>query len=318
MTKADLLALVASLGVIGMGWIAYSLFRGGDDDRKKIRSRMEDLGSLNPMTSANEMDELFRGRVGRQKWTLTGTISDLLGPIGGGEALRTLVLMGALAGGVGFVIAHNALALTGVMLYLIPLGLGVSVPYLYIGRLKEQRIQRFLDAFPDAIDMIVRAVRAGIPASEAMSMAGRELPGPVATEMGRIAEEISIGINPESAISEAAIRIGLPDFSFFAVTLILQRETGGNLAETLENLSNILRQRKEMRLKIRALTAEGRFTSKVISLLPVIVVIGLYFLNREYVLILFNDPVGQTFLGAATGLILLGSFILGRMIKLEV
>ena len=280
---------------------------------------MSSLTELNPTAvSESDMEELFREHAGDRKWTLTGAISEALGPIGGGEALRTLIIMGILAGVAGYFVASKALMLTGPLLYLIPLALGISAPYLYIGRLKKQRVQAFLEAFPDAIDLIVRAVRAGIPASEAMSMAGRELPGPVAIEMGRIAQEISIGINPESAIAEAAQRIRLPDFSFFAVTLILQRETGGNLAETLENLSAILRQRKELRMKVQALTAEGRFTSKVIAGLPVLVVCALYFLNREYVLILFTDPSGQFFLGAATFLVVIGSIILNRMVNLEV
>ena len=318
MSTADILAIVATLGVLGMGWIAYMFFTDNGGSRKKIQSRMSDLAELNPTIVTDDMDELFHGDVARRKESLTMRISDALGPIGGGEAIRTLIIMGALFGGIGFVIGQRALELSGPILFVLPILLGVGVPYFYIGRLKAQRIAKFLDAFPDAIDLIVRAVRAGIPASEAMSMAGKELPGPVATEMGRIAQEISIGINPESAITEAARRVNLPDFSFFAVTLILQRETGGNLAETLENLSNILRQRKEMRLKINALTAEGRFTSKVIAGLPVLIIFALYFLNREYVQILFSDPTGQMFLGGATGLVVLGSIILNRMINLEV
>ena len=317
MAQSDLIAIVAVLVTVLIALIALLFLNSGSGSRKRIQSRIEDLKDLNAEIVTPDAEALFRDISMRRGGLLTA-ITDWLRPIGGATALRTLVLMGLLSGATGFMIVHKALGLTGPLLVLLPLAMGTGIPYMYLGSLREKRKNEFLDAFPDAIDLVVRAVRAGIPASEALAMAGRELPGPVATEMQQIAEETAIGINPEAAISEAAARVRLPDFSFFAVTLMLQRETGGNLAETLEGLATLLRRRKEMRMKVRALTAEGRFTSKVIAAIPIVIVIALYFLNRDYVILLFTDTVGQIFLGAATALVALGSMILGRMVNLEV
>ncbi|MFO1187594.1 MAG: type II secretion system F family protein [Alphaproteobacteria bacterium] len=164
----------------------------------------------------------------------------------------------------------------------------------------------------------MRAIRAGIPTSESIVAAGKELPDPVGGEFARIGQEIAIGRTPDAALAEAADRVRISDFNFFCVTLVLQRETGGNLAETLDNLSTLLRKRREMRLKVAALTSEGRFTSKVIAGLPFVVMLALYFLNRPYITLLFTDPAAQIFLGIAVGLIVIGSLILNRMIKLEI
>ena len=143
----------------------------------------------------------------------------------------------------------------------------------------------------------MRAIQAGIPTSESIATAGRELAEPLGSEFARIAQEIAIGVPPDRAMSDAAERVRVNDFNFFAVTLTLQRETGGNLAETLENLSALLRKRREMRLKVKALTSEGRFTSKVIAGLPILVMCALFFLNRAYITLLFTDPTAQIFLG---------------------
>jgi Flp pilus assembly protein TadB len=292
--------------------------------RKKVNSRIAQVTLMRDnATLSDSEDDIFRAlENARSGGGFFGLIdhglAEWLRPVGGTKALRTVILMALLAGAAGFLVGQRALGLSPLVNGIIALGLAVAVPVFYISGQARKRRDKFLDAFPDAIDLIVRAIRAGIPTSESIVAAGRELPDPVGGEFARIGQEIAIGRTPDAALAEAADRVRVSDFNFFCVTLVLQRETGGNLAETLENLSGLLRKRREMRLKVAALTSEGRFTSKVIAGLPFVVMIALWFLNKPYITLLFTDPTAQIFLGIAVGLIVTGSLILNRMIKLEI
>src|SRR5262249_28869054 len=134
----------------------------------------------------------------------------------------------------------------------------VGAPALLL-QIAQTRYQRqFLDAFPDALDLIIRAVRAGLPAPEAIEVVTREIRPPVGSEFQRMLDEMRIGTEMEEALQHAADRIRVPDFRFFVVSLLLQRQTGGGIAETLSNLSTIIRQRKALRQKARALSAEAQ------------------------------------------------------------
>jgi len=183
-------------------------------------------------------------------------------------------------------------------------------------RLAQDRYQkRFLDVFPDALDLIVRAVRAGLPALEAMELATREIPAPVGTELRRILDETRIGVGIEDGLQRAAERIRVPDFRFFVVSLVLQRRTGGGLAETLSNLSTVIRQRKALRRKARALTAEPKASAAIVAIMPLIASVGLFFLNPQMMVALFVDPRGRFMLGVAVVNLVLGIALMNFMIR---
>jgi tight adherence protein B len=183
-------------------------------------------------------------------------------------------------------------------------------------RLAQSRYQRqFLDIFPDALDLIVRAVRAGLPAPEAIELASREVPAPVGSEFRRMLDEMRIGVEMEDALQAAADRIRVPDFRFFVVSVLLQRRTGGGIAETLSTLSTIIRQRKTVRLKARALTAEARASGAVVAALPFVAGGGLFLINHELMSVLFVDPRGRLMLGIACISLLLGVAAMKAIIK---
>ena len=191
----------------------------------------------------------------------------------------------------------------------------VAAP-IFLVRLAQSRNQRrFLDIFPDALDLIVRAVRAGLPAPEAIELAAREVPAPVGSEFRRMLDETRIGVEVEDALQAAADRIRVPDFRFFVVSLLLQRRTGGGIAETLSTLSTIIRQRKAVRLKARALTAEATASAMVVSILPFVAGGGLFLINRELMSVLFVDPRGRLMLGIACISLLVGVAAMKAMIK---
>ena len=183
-------------------------------------------------------------------------------------------------------------------------------------RLAQNRHQRrFLEVFPDALDLIVRAVRAGLPVLEAIELTAREITAPVGMEFGRMLGEIQIGVDIEDALQRAADRIRVPDFRFFVVSLVLQRQTGGGIAETLSGLSTIIRQRKALRTKARALTAEAKASTAVVAAMPFIAAAGLFLINRDMVSVLFVDPRGRFMLGVAMGAVFVGIVVMKAIIR---
>jgi Flp pilus assembly protein TadB len=188
---------------------------------------------------------------------------------------------------------------------------------LALRRMEGAYARRFLDNLPDAIDLIVRAVKAGIPVSEAVAAAGRDTGEPVRSEFARIAEECAIGIDLEDAMVAAARRVDQPDFRFLVVSLALQRETGGRLAETLDNLAGIIRKRREMRLKIRAMTAEGRMSAKIVAAIPLVAVGALWVMSPEYIVPLVETPGGRVILMAAIATLGVGLVVINRMVSLK-
>ena len=182
-----------------------------------------------------------------------------------------------------------------------------------IGRFRTQ----FLSRFPDTIDLIVRAVRAGIPAVQAISVAGDDAEEPVRAEFRLLGDSLRLGVDLKEVLDDAVERIQIADFSFFSVCLLLQRETGGALTETLENLAAIVRARRDMRLKVRALTGEGRITSQIIAAIPFVTLGGLYLANRNYVMVLFTTTGGQHLLMVAAGLMFVGMVLINKIANLE-
>ena len=183
-------------------------------------------------------------------------------------------------------------------------------------RLLQSRYQtKFLDPLPDALDLMCRAVRAGLPVFDAIEVASREITAPVSTELHRTIEEMRIGVDIDEAMQHTADRIRVPDFRFFAVAIRLQRRTGGGLAETLTNLSGIIRRRKEIRLKARALTAESKASAAVLGLLPFAVGGLLFFLNPSLMSVLIDDPRGRFMLGTAFLSLAIGIVVMAVIIK---
>jgi tight adherence protein B len=192
---------------------------------------------------------------------------------------------------------------------------GAGAPALRL-RFAQSRYQRqFLDIFPDALDLIVRAVSSGLPAPEAIELVSREVRSPVGTEFQRLVAELRIGTELEEALQSAADRIRVPDFRFFAVSLLLQRQTGGGIAETLANLGGIIRQRKALRLKARALTAEAHASAAIVATTPFVAGVGLFLINRDLMTVLVFDPRGRFMLGIAVASLLTGIAGMRALIK---
>lgn len=222
------------------------------------------------------------------------------------------------AGLVGFVVASFVLSLPPLIAFFAAIIAGIGLPNYYISRLANRRAKKFTAQFPEAIDLIVRGLKSGLPVSESIRMVGEELQEPVGTEFKAINDAQGLGQALEAAMWDATKRIPTPEFKFFVISLSVQRETGGNLAETLENLSDILRQRRHMRQKIKALSSEAKSSAMIIGALPFIMFGILMVTGRDYVLILFTDPRGHIMIGIGLASMAIGVFVMARMVKFKI
>jgi tight adherence protein B len=202
----------------------------------------------------------------------------------------------------------------------IPAGLvaGILLPHKLIGKLIDRRINRFEALFPEAIGLIVRGLRSGLPATESMQVVGREIGDPVGEEFRRISDDVRLGMPLEQALWDTAKRIATPEFNFLVVTMIVQRETGGNLAETLENLDTVLRRRRQMRLKIKAMSSEARASAMIIGSLPFIMFAILFVVNNAYIMQLVNTHAGNMLLLGAACSMITGIAVIRKLIRFEI
>ncbi|MES2984377.1 MAG: type II secretion system F family protein [Pseudomonadota bacterium] len=206
----------------------------------------------------------------------------------------------------------------GAISLLAALVLAYYVPLRHCKKRVIKRNHKFIDQFPDALDMIVRSVRSGFPLSVALQMLAENAEEPVRAEFRQVTDEIALGRSLNQALARLATRINEPDIRFFVVVLTVQQETGGNLAEIVGNLSSIIRKRKQIRHKIRAMTAEGKATGYVLGALPVIVFLALYAVQPDYLDPFFNDPLGMRLLAGAIGLLVACYFLVKQMINVDI
>ena len=201
-----------------------------------------------------------------------------------------------------------------------PLGvaIGLLVPHLVVGFMGARRNAKFLDAFPDAIDLMVRGLRSGLPIIESIMTVGRELPAPVGTEFAQAGDHVRMGRSLEDSLWDVAQRLDVPEFRFLIITLSIQRETGGNLAETLTNLSSLLRRRRQMKLKIKALSSEARASAWIIGSLPFLMYGILSIMNPKYAGALIHDPRGLMMTGAGLLFIAVGCLVMAKMVRFEI
>jgi tight adherence protein B len=220
----------------------------------------------------------------------------------------------------GFAVFGGMLAFHWQMKYALPAGLVASVllPFLGLKLLRRRRIKNFSAQFPDAIDIIVRSLRAGHPVPIAISTVARETPDPVGSEFGIVSDEITYGADLETAIRDLFFRVGSEDLPLFVTAVAIQTSTGGNLAEILENLSDVIRQRFKMRRKIRALAAEGRASALILSSLPLAIFAGIQFLVPEFYASVWHESLTKICLTIAGCWMGIGNFIMYRLVNFKI
>jgi tight adherence protein B len=196
--------------------------------------------------------------------------------------------------------------------------LGFFVPYAYASHMRSRRFQKFEEKFPEAIDTLSRAVRAGHAFTTALEMIASELAEPVAGEFRQLYEEQKFGLPVRDALINLTERVPLVDVKFFVTAVMLQRETGGNLAEILDNLSYVIRERFKILRQVRVHTAQGRLTMFLLMALPPTIVVFMQVLNPGFIQPLFTDPLGHTLIVAGIALQTMGYFVIRKIIRIQV
>lgn len=214
-----------------------------------------------------------------------------------------------------------ALWIKGAPMYLALFGglmLGAGLPHFAVNFLMAKRIKLFTTNFPDAIELLVRGLKSGLPVGETLGMVAKEIPGPVGEEFKMVTEKVRIGKTMEDALQETADRMGTPEFQFFVITLAIQRETGGNLAETLANLADVLRKRAQMKLKIRAMSSESKASAYIVGSLPFFVFGMVWSVNQKYLAGFFFEP--RLMIAGMIGIVWMsiGAFIMAKMVNFEI
>lgn len=196
--------------------------------------------------------------------------------------------------------------------------IGVAFPLMVFARKADRRHKRLMEQFPLALDIFVRGLRAGHPVASALDLLTREMSDPIGSEFGLAADEVTYGADLRDALHNMAERCDLDDMRMFVVSLAIQNETGGNLAEILENLSKVIRERASMAMMVRALSSEGRMTGLILTALPLMAFAALFLLNPAFYLDVAGDPAFLTGFAALILLYLVGFFTIRRMIDLKV
>jgi len=201
---------------------------------------------------------------------------------------------------------------------LLGIAIGAGIPHMTVSFHIKRRVAKFTSKFPDAIELLVRGLRSGLPITETIGVVGQEVEGPVGVEFRAITDRMRIGRTLDAALQETADRLGTPEFQFFVISIAIQRETGGNLAETLANLATVLRTRFQMKLKIRAMSSESKASAYIVGSLPFIVFAMIWMVNGSYMQNFFIDP--RLIIAGVGGLVWMGigAFIMAKMVSFEI
>jgi tight adherence protein B len=319
MVLAALVFIVVTGGIVGGYWAMSSL--PGALKQRQLENRLREVSA-----------PIEQQRSGDRK--LVKTESDALfdrmaAGTRGGAALSRLIEQSGVRTSPGSIIAAS-FALAGLVAFLAavfirqnmitPLAalVGLSLPTLFLMRKRSVRLRKFEEMFPEALDLLSRAVKAGHAFQTAMNMAAEELPDPVGPEFRKTFDQQNFGLPMRDALNAMSERIPIIDVKFFVTAVLIQRETGGNLSEILDNLSHVVRERFKVLRQVRVHTAHGRFTGWVLLALPAALGVVMMYINPEHMQALYREPMGRTMLTTAVVMQTIGYFWIQRVIKIEV
>ena len=245
-------------------------------------------------------------------------LRDRLTKTGKSLSIGEYALANALIAAMATYAVHRFTGIAWVPSGLAGIACGLGIPHMVVSHLIRRRLRNFTNLFPEAIELIVRGLKSGLPVQESMKVVGAEIEDPVGVEFRDISDALKIGQTIEEAMWEAATRLDTPEFKFFVISLVIQRETGGNLTETLENLSDILRKRRQMKLKVKAMSGEARASALIIGSLPFVMFGILFMLNPGYISQLFEETRGIMLMGAGLLSMTIGFLVMGKMIRFDI
>jgi tight adherence protein B len=317
------LLLIGGVGAIVLGYMAFQGPSASQSLKRRVELIKERHGDVIAGNAQAQIRKLFAQRANRiesfastlipkpallrKRLEMTGKNISL-----GKYAMVCLGITAVLTIGLTFRGAPFILSL------LLGLFFGIGGPHFIIGKMIKRRLGKFNNNFPDAIELMVRGLRSGLPITETLGVVATEIQGPVGIEFRMVSDKMKIGRTMEAALQDTADRLGTPEFQFFVITLAIQRETGGNLAETLSNLADVLRKRAQMKLKIRAMSSESKASAYIVGSLPFVVFTLVWLINPHYMGGFVTD---QRLMVAGLGGMVwmgIGAFIMAKMVNFEV
>ena len=254
---------------------------------------------------------------GKKKNDKKTSLSDLIVQAGMTISVKQFWIFSFISGAAFFALA-TFMGLAPIVKILVVITAILGLPKLFLKQKAKKRQKDFMADFPDALESMMRLLKAGMPVSEAIKMVAREFTGPMGEEMEQIFEQQKIGIPLPEAVLSAAERMPLTEMQMFATAIAIQTQTGSSLSEVLDNLASVIRARFKLRRKVKALSSEAKASAAIIAALPIVVSLGMYFLNREYIEILFTDPTGKLLLGGSIFWMFIGCVIMRQMINFRI
>jgi tight adherence protein B len=310
--------LLAMLVMCGTYW--FMVLRPEAADRSTAVARLRTY-KVQHQASGIVMDEAklshipLLDRLLRQRKAMAGPLERLLVEAGLSMTVGTFILMILVAGAVSAVLTwtftgmYSAAAVAGAV--------GAFLPYLVVSRKRTVRLRTFEEQFPEAIDLISRALRAGHAFTTGLGMVAEEIPAPVGQEFRRLYDEQNFGMSLPDAMRAMAMRVPVLDARFFVTAVLTQRESGGNLSEVLDNLASVMRERFKLKRQIRVISAHGRISAWVLSCLPPALAGVLFLLSPDFMRILWEDPLGIRLVVIAITLQVTGTIIISRLVRIE-
>jgi tight adherence protein B len=291
--------------------------------QRKLEARLEEVTSIEQPVDDGE--QLVKDR----KQSALPALDRLVAASARGNAVATwveqsgtktsvgtlLLISLACAAILGFVVAA---ALRMPIGWLVGGGLGFAVPWVLLRVKRSRRMHTFEEAFPEALDLMARALKAGHAFATGLKMVADEMPDPIGPEFRKTFDEQNFGLPLKDALASLTMRVPLLDVRFFATAVLIQRETGGNLSEILENLAHVVRERFKILRQVRVYTAHGRLTGYVLLALPAFLAIALAFINPDHMQLLFRERLGHMLLGAAAIMQVVGYVWIKQVVKIEV
>jgi tight adherence protein B len=309
-----------SIFVIEMLFYAYKTIR--DPDRKKIRKRLK---TFSYKENKNELPDILQKKVlsdvpllnkillhvpGRQYFNRLLQQANVHYPLGFFILLTIFLAITSCC--VSSLITRNKVFVVIITLLL------AGTPFFYLCLKKKKRMEKFQRQLPEALELIARSLKAGHAFPSSMKMAADEFDDPLGPEFEETINEINFGVNVPDALKNLTERVNCADLKFFVISVILQRETGGNLAEIIESLAYIIRERFKLYGKIRTLAAEGKLSAIILGSLPFVVMIAIHFTSPAYIRVLFTDPAGKIILGISAFMMVIGILVMKKMVNIKV
>jgi tight adherence protein B len=319
---------IAVLATVAVGGVAYALLyswvSGGARAEKRKReiavTEVETRRARNVPDAAasrrHQIEETLKKVEERQRSRRNPPLSVRLQQAGLGWTKRSYFIGSAAVG----ILAGTVVSVLGQQWYIalgVAFAAGVGAPRWLIGFLKKRREQKFIEELPNAIDVIVRGVKAGLPLGDCIRIIASETQEPVKSEFRSIAESTAIGMPLPEACAKLYDRIPLAEANFFSIVITIQQKAGGSLAEALANLSRVLRERRKMRAKITAMSMEAKASAAIIAALPIAVMFLVYLTSPGYIQLLWTEPLGRMMLAASAFWMTVGTFVMRRMINFD-